>query len=75
MHSAALVPLFEAEWCARMNVAKEAPLKLVVEVGAGGALIRIEKAKAKMKKSGNEWSQANELPVSSRSSCVSCLLD
>ncbi|CEH17313.1 Predicted E3 ubiquitin ligase [Ceraceosorus bombacis] len=63
MHGPLLAPLFEAEWCARKGVAKEAPLKLAVEVGAGGALNRIAKVRAVMKQSGNEWSQADELPV------------
>lgn len=63
MHANALAPLFQREFAARQGVAREAPLKVAVEVGAGGALNIIIKVRALMKEKGNEWSQADELPV------------
>lgn len=64
MHSMSLLPLFQREFTARMGVSRDPPLKVAVEVGAGGALNRIIKVKTLMKERGNEWSQADELPVS-----------
>lgn len=64
IHAPFLEPLFRSEFCARNRIAKEAPLSIGVEIGAGGALNRIIKVKAVMKERGNEWSQADELPVS-----------
>jgi len=64
MHGPTLAPLFQREYTARQGVAREAPLKVAVEVGAGGALNIIVKVRSLMKEKGNEWSQADELPVS-----------
>lgn len=65
MHSPHLEPLFAIEYCARNAMSREAPLKIAVEVGvSGGALLKIHKARKVMKLRRNEWSQANELPVS-----------
>lgn len=64
VHSPYLLPMFQVEFCARNRLAREAPLKTAVEVGAGGALMKIMKVRQVMKMRGNEWSQANELPVS-----------
>lgn len=65
MHSPHLEPLFAIEYCARNAMSREAPLKIAVEVGvSGGALLKIHKARKVMKVRRNEWSQANELPVS-----------
>lgn len=64
MHAPLLLPLFQREFTARMGVSRDAPLKVAVEVGAGGALNRIIKVRTLMKERGNEWSQADELPVS-----------
>ncbi len=64
VHTSLLEPLFKVEYCARNRIAKDAPLAIGVDVGAGGALNRIIKVKAVMKERGNEWSQADELPVS-----------
>lgn len=63
-HAPFLLPIFKVEFCARAGVAKEPPLRIGVEVGAGGALNRIWKVRNMMVKSGNEWSQGDELPVS-----------
>ncbi|PWN48712.1 hypothetical protein IE53DRAFT_347009 [Violaceomyces palustris] len=64
IHAPFLEPLLRIEFCARSGIAKEAPLGIGVEIGAGGALNRIIKVRAVMKERGNEWSQADELPVS-----------
>ncbi|CDR99756.1 uncharacterized protein SPSC_01281 [Sporisorium scitamineum] len=63
VHAPLLEPLFKLEFCARNQIAKDAPLAIGVEVGAGGALNKIIKVKAVMKERGNEWSQADELPI------------
>ncbi|PWN35330.1 uncharacterized protein FA14DRAFT_121738 [Meira miltonrushii] len=63
MHGHSLAPLFQREFTARQGVAREAPLKVAVEVGASGALNIIIKVRTLMKEKGNEWSQADELPV------------
>lgn len=63
-HAPFLLPMFKVEFCSRVGVAKEPPLRIGVEVGAGGALNRIWKVRNMMMKSGNEWSQGDELPVS-----------
>ncbi|SPO36317.1 uncharacterized protein PSFLO_01788 [Pseudozyma flocculosa] len=63
VHGPFLEPLFRLEYCARHRVAKEAPLAIGVEIGAGGALSHIIKVKTLMKERKNEWSQADELPV------------
>ncbi|KAK0548409.1 hypothetical protein OC846_004482 [Tilletia horrida] len=63
VHAPALLPLFRLDYCARMGVARDPPLKIAVEIGAGGALSRIMKVRQVMKLKGNEWSQADELPV------------
>lgn len=64
VHAAYLVPLFQADFCAFNHLARDAPLQTAVEVGASGALTKILKVRQVMKMRGNEWSQANELPVS-----------
>lgn len=64
VHSPYLVPRFQIEFCACNKLARDAPLKTTVEIGAGGALLKIMKVRQVMKMRGNEWSQANELPVS-----------
>lgn len=63
VHAPLLEPMFRLEFCARNRIAKDAPLSIGVEVGAGGALNKIIKVKAVMKERGNEWSQADELPI------------
>ncbi|GAC93454.1 hypothetical protein PHSY_001019 [Pseudozyma hubeiensis SY62] len=63
VHAPLLEPMFRLEFCARNKIAKDAPLSIGVEVGAGGALNKIIKVKAVMKERGNEWSQADELPI------------
>lgn len=74
VHAPYLVPLFQVEFCAINKLAREAPLKTAVEVGTGGALMKIMKVRQVMKQRGNEWSQANELPVRPNSSRLATLL-
>lgn len=72
MHSAFLEPLFRVEYCARNKLARDAPLKTAVEVGASGALMKIMRVRQVMKMRGNEWSQADELPVRCESAGYAC---
>ena len=64
MHAPFLSSLFELEYCIRQGIAKDSPLRIAVDVGAGGALNKILKVRAVMKESKTEGSQAEELPVS-----------
>lgn len=66
MHTPYLVPTFRAEFSALHGLAQNAPLSTAVEVGVSGALMKIMKVRKVMKLRGNEWSQADELPVSRR---------
>lgn len=66
MHQPLLEPMFQADFCARNQLARDPPLKVAVEVGIGGALRQIMKVRQIMKMKGNEWSQADELPVSTK---------
>lgn len=40
------------------------PLRVVGDIGGGGALARIEKGRKVMRERKSEWSQIDELPVS-----------
>lgn len=64
MRASTLVPLFQRDFTAKQGISREAPLHVAVEVGAGGALNLIIRVRSLMKAKGNEWSQADELPVS-----------
>ncbi len=66
IHAPYLAPLFKLEYCVRHSIPKDPPLRIAVDLGAGGALSRILKVRAVMKESRSEWSQADELPVSAR---------
>lgn len=59
-----LEPLFAKEYCASMGMSKQVPLRVVGDIGGGGALVKIEKARKVMKERKSEWSRTNELPVS-----------
>lgn len=41
------------------------PLRVVGDIGGGGALARIEKGRKVMRERKSEWSQTDELPVRS----------
>ncbi|KAL4074481.1 CTLH/CRA C-terminal to lish motif domain-containing protein [Scleroderma yunnanense] len=58
-----LESLFAIEYCARLGMSRQVPLRVVGDIGAGGALARIEKARAVMKERKSEWSQSDELPI------------
>lgn len=61
--AAALEPLFAKEYCASLGMSKQVPLRVVGDVGAGGALARIEKGRRVMRERKSEWSQTDELPI------------
>jgi hypothetical protein len=45
-------------------MSRQVPLRVVVDLGGGGALARIEKGRKVMRERKSEWSQKDELPVS-----------
>lgn len=59
-----LESLFAREYCASMDMSRQIPLRVIGDIGAGGALARIEKARTVMKEKKSEWTQSDELPVS-----------
>ena len=56
-------PMFAREYCASLGMSRQIPLKVVGDIGGGGALARIEKGRKLMRERKSEWSQADELPV------------
>ncbi|KAG7527269.1 hypothetical protein FFLO_07105 [Filobasidium floriforme] len=60
----ALVPLFKVEFCRLHGWAREDPLSVAVDLGAGGALGKIDKARKVMKDRLGEVRTWEELPVS-----------
>lgn len=56
-------PMFSREYCASLGMSRQIPLKVVADIGGGGALARIEKGRKLMRERKSEWSQADELPV------------
>lgn len=63
VHADYLIPLFTCEYCILKNVPRVPPLKVVTDIGGGGALAKIAKVRSVMKQNKNEWSQNEELPV------------
>ncbi|ETW86023.1 hypothetical protein HETIRDRAFT_44227 [Heterobasidion irregulare TC 32-1] len=59
-----LEPMFATEFSACLGLSKQVPLKVVGDIGGGGALAKIEKGRKIMRERKSEWSQADELPVS-----------
>jgi hypothetical protein len=59
-----LEPLFAKEYCASLGMSRQVPLRVVGDIGGGGALARIEKGRKVMRERKSEWSQTDELPVS-----------
>ena len=55
--------MFAREYCASLGMSRQIPLKVVADIGGGGALARIEKGRKLMRERKSEWSQADELPV------------
>lgn len=58
-----LEPLFAKEYCASLGMSRQVPLRVVGDIGGGGALARIEKGRKVLGDRKGEWSQADELPV------------
>ena len=58
-----LESMFAKEYCASLGMSRQFPLRVVCDIGGGGALARIEKGKKVMKERKSEWSQMDELPV------------
>jgi hypothetical protein len=63
-----LEPLFAKEYCTSLGMSRQVPLRVVGDIGGGGALARIEKGRKVMRERKSEWSQTDELPVS----CLFC---
>ena len=68
-------PLFAKEYCASLGMSRQVPLRVVGDIGGGGALARIEKGRKVMRERKSEWSQTDELPVGVwfHVSCHSCI--
>ncbi|WFD42087.1 hypothetical protein MPSI1_000725 [Malassezia psittaci] len=60
----ALYTRFHADYCAINRLPRPCALQASVDVGVNNALGRIHKVRSMMKDRHNEWSQADELPVS-----------
>ncbi|KAF9264727.1 hypothetical protein L218DRAFT_979426 [Marasmius fiardii PR-910] len=58
-----LEPLFAKEYCASLGMSRQVPLRVVGDIGGGGALTRIEKGRKVMRERKSEWSQRDELPI------------
>ncbi|THH13432.1 hypothetical protein EW146_g6787 [Bondarzewia mesenterica] len=58
-----LEPMFATEFSACLGMGKQVPLKVVGDIGGGGALAKIEKGRKIMRERKSEWSQADELPI------------
>ncbi|PPR03535.1 hypothetical protein CVT24_007021 [Panaeolus cyanescens] len=58
-----LEPLFAKEYCARLGMSRQLPLRVVGDIGGGGALARIEKGRKVMGDRKMEWDQMTELPI------------
>jgi hypothetical protein len=62
-HAPHLIPLFSSEYCTSLNMSKDLPLKVVTDIGGGGALAKIAKVRGVMKEKRTNWSTVTELPV------------
>lgn len=62
-HAPYLVNLFASEYCRSLNMSKDLPLKVVTDIGGGGALAKIAKVRGVMKEKRTEWTTVQELPV------------
>ncbi|KAH9484311.1 E3 ubiquitin-protein ligase RMND5A [Psilocybe cubensis] len=58
-----LEPLFAKEYCASLGMSRQVPLRVVGDIGGGGALARIEKGRKVMGDRKNDWNQMEELPI------------
>lgn len=62
-HAPHLVALFSSEYCVSLGMSKDLPLKVVTDIGGGGALAKIAKVRGVMKEKRTNWSTVTELPV------------
>lgn len=60
-----LEPLFAKEYCANLGMSRQLPLRVVGDIGGGGAMARIERGRKVMGDRKGEWRQMDELPVRS----------
>ncbi|KAH9842822.1 CTLH/CRA C-terminal to lish motif domain-containing protein [Rhodofomes roseus] len=58
-----LEPMFAKEYCASLGMSRQVPLRVVGDIGGGGALARIEKGRKVMRERKSEWSHSEELPI------------
>lgn len=58
-----LEPLFAKEYCASLGMSRQLPLRVVGDIGAGGALARIEKGRKVLGDKKGDWSHTDDLPV------------
>ncbi|KAJ7582774.1 CTLH/CRA C-terminal to lish motif domain-containing protein [Mycena floridula] len=58
-----LEPMFAREYCASLGMSKQLPLRVVGDIGAGGALAKIEKGRRIMRERKSEWHQTDELLI------------
>lgn len=70
-----LEPLFSREYCARLGMSRQIPLRVVGDIGGGGALARIEKGRKVVREKKSEWSQTDELPVYTLFLCACSVTD
>ena len=55
--------MFATEFSSSLGMSKQPPLRVVGDIGGGGALAKIEKGRKIMRERKSEWSQTDELPV------------
>ena len=55
--------MFATEFSASLGMSKQPPLRVVGDIGGGGALAKIEKGRKIMRERKSEWSQSDELLV------------
>lgn len=58
-----LEPAFIKEYCARLGLSRQLPLRVAGDIGGNGALAKIEKSKKVMKDKLAEWEAKDELLV------------
>lgn len=54
---------FSVEYCTLLKLSKQLPLRVVGDLGGGGALSKIERGRKVMLERKTEWSAEDELPV------------
>lgn len=56
-------------------MSRQIPLRVVGDIGGGGALARIEKGRKVVREKKSEWSQTDELPVYTLFLCACSVTD